>query len=171
MSHYYLFQDTRKCIGCHTCEVICKANKKLPAGPKPCQIIQVGPKTIGGVPRISFIFMPCFHCETPWCVSACPTGAMQQRSKDGIVFVDKDLCVGCKICISACPWGAPQWNQETGKVEKCDYCMDRIDQGLKPACVTNCTTGCLKFGPVQEITQIRRQRHAASVTSFENTSF
>lgn len=171
MSQYYLFQDTKKCIGCHTCEVVCKANKKLPPGPKPCQIIQVGPKTIGEVPRTSFIYMSCFHCENPWCVSACPTGAMQQRSKDGIVFVDKDLCVGCKTCISACPWGAPQWNQETGKVEKCNFCMDRIDQGLDPACVTNCTTGCLKFGTVEEMTQIRRERHAASVTSFKNTSF
>jgi Fe-S-cluster-containing dehydrogenase component len=49
--------------------------------------------------------------------------------------------------------------------------MDRIDQGLKPACVTNCTTGCLEFGPVEQMPQIRRQRHAASVTSFEKTSY
>lgn len=171
MSKYYLFQDTRKCIGCHACEIQCKSNKNLPKGPKPCQIIQVGPKFIGGVPKMSFIFMPCFHCENPWCVSACPTGAMQKRSTDGIVYVDKDLCVGCKTCVSACPWGAPQWNPETGKVEKCDYCKDRIDNGLKPACVTTCTTGCLKFGNVEDMTQIRRVRHAESVASFENSSF
>ncbi len=171
MSNYYLFQDTRKCIGCHACEIQCKSNKNLPKGPKPCQIIQVGPKFIGGLPKMSFIFMPCFHCENPWCVSACPTGAMQKRSADGIVFIDKDLCVGCKTCVSACPWGAPQWNPETGKVEKCDYCKDRIDAGLKPACVTTCTTGCLKFGNVEDMTQIRRVRHAESTASFENSSF
>ncbi|MBF0112090.1 MAG: 4Fe-4S dicluster domain-containing protein [Desulfamplus sp.] len=171
MSKHYLFQDVKKCIGCHTCEVQCKSNKGLPPGPKPCQIVQVGPEFVNGVPRTSFIFMSCFHCENPWCVAACPTGAMQQRHSDGIVFVDKKLCVGCKTCISACPWGAPQWNQETGKIEKCDYCMDRIDQGLKPACVTTCTTGSLKFGKVKEMTQIKRERHALHVASLENSAF
>jgi ferredoxin len=48
MSNYYLFQDTRKCIGCHACEVQCKTNKSLPVGPKPCKIIQVGPQVCGG---------------------------------------------------------------------------------------------------------------------------
>ena len=171
MSQYYLFQDTRKCIGCQACDVQCKANKKLPAGPKLCQIIEGGPKRIGGMPKAAYVFMPCYHCENPWCVAACPTGAMQQRPKDGIVFVDQNLCVGCKTCVSACPWGAPQWNPDTGKVVKCDYCMDRIDQGLEPACVTTCTSQCLNFGRVEERTQMRRERHAATVTSFESTSF
>ena len=48
MSQYYLFRDTRKCIGCNSCEVQCKANKNLPAGPRLCQIIEVGPRDIGG---------------------------------------------------------------------------------------------------------------------------
>jgi Fe-S-cluster-containing dehydrogenase component len=171
MSKYYLFQDTRTCIGCHACEIQCKTNKNLPRGSKPCQIIQVGPKMINGLPKMSFIFMPCYHCEDPWCVSTCPTGAMQKRSSDGIVFVDKELCVGCKTCISACPWGAPQWNSDTGKVEKCDYCKDRLDAGLKPACVTLCTTGCLTFGLAEDMTQTRRVRHAEASASFENSSF
>ena len=171
MSKFYLFQDTKKCIGCHTCEIQCKSNKNLPVGPKPCQVIQVGPKLIGGLPKTSFVFMPCFHCENPWCVSACPTGAMQKRAHDGIVLVDKDLCVGCKTCVSACPWGAPQWNSDTGKVEKCDYCKDRVDEGLEPACVATCTTGCLKFGKVEEMTQIRRERHATAVASYETAAF
>jgi len=170
MSKYYLFQDTKKCIGCHTCEISCKSNKKLPPGPKLCQVIQVGPKLIGELPKISFIFMSCFHCENPWCVSACPTGAMQKRGKDGIVFVDQELCVGCKTCVSACPWGAPQWNPNKGKVEKCDYCMARLDAGLKPACVSTCTTGCLDFGTVEDTTRIRRERHAAAMASFENSN-
>ena len=170
MSKYYLFQDAKQCIGCRTCEIQCKTNKNLPTGPRPCQIIQVGPQLIGGLPRTSYIFMPCFHCETPWCVAACPTGAMQKRSKDGIVFIDPDLCVGCKTCVSACPWGAPQWNQETGKVVKCDYCMDRIDEGLQPACVTTCISGCLKFGKVEDMTQIRRERHAKLVAALDNSA-
>lgn len=171
MSHYYLFQDTRKCIGCRSCEVQCKANKNLPIGPRLCQVLEVGPRDIGGVPRAAYIFMPCYHCQDPWCVAACPTGAMQQRSQDGIVFVDHSLCVGCKTCISACPWGAPQWNPNTGKVVKCDYCMDRVDQGLKPACVSACTTQCLDFGKVEDMTFIRRQRHANLTASLEHSGF
>jgi NADPH-dependent glutamate synthase beta subunit-like oxidoreductase/Fe-S-cluster-containing dehydrogenase component len=100
---------------------------------------------VDSIPKMDFVFMPCFHCDEPWCVPACPTGAMQKRDKDGIVFVDEELCIGCKSCIEACPYGAPQWNPHTGKVVKCDYCMDRIDQGLEPACVTKCVTKCLHF--------------------------
>lgn len=96
---------------------------------------------------------------------------MQKREKDGIVFLDHSLCVGCKTCISACPWGAPQWNGDTGKVVKCDYCMDRVDEGLKPACVTACTTHCLDFGQVEDMTQIRRRRHANATASLEDSSF
>jgi len=171
MSHYYLLQDARKCIGCHACEVQCKTNKKLPVGPQPCQIVQVGPKFVGELPRAAFVFMPCFHCDQPWCVDACPTGAMQKRTSDGIVHVNAELCVGCKTCISACPWGAPQWNPETHKVVKCDYCMDRVDKGLAPACVTVCITHCLEFGKGDAMPQIRRQRHAQAVAAFEHSAF
>lgn len=167
MSRYYLLQDAQKCIGCHSCEIQCKSNKSLPIGPKLCQIVTIGPKFIGDLPRASYVFMPCYHCENPWCVAACPTDAMQKREKDGIVFVDQDACVGCKACISACPWGAPQWNPETGTVVKCDYCMDRIDQGLKPACVTICTTHCLEFGEAVELPTIRRERHARRIAAGE----
>jgi Fe-S-cluster-containing dehydrogenase component len=76
--------------------------------------------------------------------------------------------VGCKACITACPWSLPQWNAETGKVVKCDYCMDRVDQGLKPACVTVCMTHCLEFGEnVPDMVQVRRERHARAVAAFD----
>jgi Fe-S-cluster-containing dehydrogenase component len=130
------------------------------------QIIPVGPKKLNNMPRMSYIFMPCFHCQEPWCVAACPTGAMQKRPKDGIVFVDDALCVGCKACITACPWGTPQWNPETGKAVKCDYCMDRVDQGLEPACVTKCITKCLHFGDPSKKSKTKRDRHAQKVADF-----
>ena len=170
MSKYFMLQDQQKCIGCHSCEIQCKCNKGLPPAPRLCQVIEVGPENIDGKPRASYIFMPCFHCENPWCVAACPTGAMQRREKDGIVWVDHDLCVGCKTCISACPWGAPQWNPEIGKVVKCDYCMDRIDAGLKPACVTTCTTNCLSFDNTEKLPAVKRERYARAMAALKGSA-
>jgi Fe-S-cluster-containing dehydrogenase component len=92
---------------------------------------------------------------------------MQKRPKDGIVFVDAALCVGCKACITACPWGTPQWNPETGKAVKCDYCMDRVDAGLEPACVAKCITKCLHFGEASKKSDSRRKRHAQAVADFD----
>ncbi|MEN6486923.1 MAG: 4Fe-4S dicluster domain-containing protein [Syntrophobacteraceae bacterium] len=163
MSQYYLLQDQKKCIGCLSCEAHCKTFQGVPTGPRLSRIIPVGPRSIGSVPRMAYVFMPCFHCEDPWCVSVCPTGAMQKRPKDGIVFIDSSLCVGCKSCMTACPWGAPQWNPQTGKVVKCNYCMDRIDRGLKPSCVTKCVTHCLHFGRASEPEDSRRERFARSI--------
>ncbi|WP_022855755.1 4Fe-4S dicluster domain-containing protein [Thermodesulfobacterium thermophilum] len=158
MSLYYIYQNHNRCIGCFACEVHCKTNKGLGPGPRLCRIIPTDIKAINEQVVQRFIFMPCFHCEDPWCVKACPTGAMQKRAKDGIVFVEPNLCVGCKNCITACPWGIPQFNPETGKVVKCDYCKDRIDQGLLPACVSKCTTHALKWVSAQEASTIKREK-------------
>ncbi len=164
MSDYYIYQDQKRCIGCRACEVHCKTKNDVPVGPSFCKIIPVGPHVQDGIPRIKFIFMPCFHCETPWCVLACPTGAMQKRAEDGIVSVEPSLCIGCKACITACPWGAPQWNKEKGKVFKCDYCKDRVDQGLEPACVTGCTTAALKWVSPAESSFIKREKLATKIS-------
>lgn len=164
MSKYFILQNQDNCIGCHSCEVQCKSNKSLPPGPKPCQIIHIGPKLINGKPKASFIFMNCHHCSQPWCIEACPTKAMQKRDKDGIVFIDHAVCVGCKTCITACPWGAPQWNPIAGKVVKCDLCYDRLDLGLKPACVTVCTTHCLTFDLAERIPPAKRELWAQKIS-------
>jgi DMSO reductase iron-sulfur subunit len=163
MSIYYIFQDQKRCIGCYACEVHCKTKNRLPVGPRFSRIMQVGPQMVQGIPRMQFVYMPCFHCEKPWCISACPSGAMQKRQKDGIVFVDQSRCVGCKACITACPWGVPQWNPEQGKVMKCDYCMDRLDKGLKPACVTKCTAHALKWLSPEEASAYKREHAAKAI--------
>lgn len=165
MSKYYLLQDSEMCIGCLACEVHCKTNKGLPVGPALCKNIAVGPVAVDDMPRVRFVFMPCFHCTEASCMAVCPTGAVVKRSSDGIVYIDQDRCIGCKSCIAACPWGACQWNPRTNKAIKCDYCKDRLDAGLKPACVTKCLTGCLEFGEANQVDDKRRQRFAEALAS------
>lgn len=167
MSIYYLEQNNKRCISCRACQVQCKINKGLGVGPKPSQVIDVGPADINGLPKANYVFMSCFHCEDPWCVAACPTGAMQKRPKDGIVFINQDLCAGCKSCIMACPWGAPQWDAQKGKVVKCDYCKDRIDAGLKPACVAACPTNSLNFGLTSNLPNTKRDQYARKIYSIK----
>ena len=72
-------------------------------------------------------------------------------------------CGQCTACITACPWAAPQWNAQTGKVDKCDLCRDRIDQGLKPACVTTCAMSCLQFTTPDTASQEKRQGFAEQI--------
>nr|WP_238528257.1 DMSO/selenate family reductase complex B subunit [Acetonema longum] len=100
-----------------------------------------------------WISMSCNHCAEPACVKNCPTGAMQKRKEDGIVFVDPKKCIGCRYCIMSCPYGAPQYNPDTGKTGKCDLCRDLLAEGKKPACVTACPMRVLDVGPVEELRQ------------------
>lgn len=144
----HVVQDMKRCIGCMSCQVLCKSNKNLPVGPNPCQIFPVGPTLFKGKPYEAHIFLACFHCEDAVCVKACPTGALRCRPEDAIVYVEKELCIGCRSCILACPWGAPQWEPATQNVVKCDLCKDRLDAGLEPACVASCTSKCLSLAEV-----------------------
>ena len=144
MNTYMIYLNKKRCIGCLGCEVHCKTNKNLPVGPILCEIKYLPLKLIKGVPKTEFSFRSCYHCENPFCVPICPTSAMIKRD-DGIVYIDQVNCFGCMSCSGACPWTIPQRNPETNKAIKCDYCMDRVDAGMKPACVTKCTTRALQF--------------------------
>ncbi len=94
----------------------------------------------------------CLHCEQPACVTVCPTGASYKRAEDGIVLVDEDKCIGCKLCSWACPYGAREYSAVEGVMKKCTLCIDRIyNQNLdeaerQPACVQACPTRARHFG-------------------------
>ncbi len=94
----------------------------------------------------------CLHCETPACVTVCPTGASYKRAKDGIVLVDEDKCIGCKLCSWACPYGAREYSAVEGVMKKCTLCVDRIynerldESERQPACVQACPTRARHFG-------------------------
>ncbi len=158
MSKYYITHNPERCVACEACEVQCKTHHDLPPGPNLCQIQRIEPEGSTDPLDQGFVFMPCFHCEEAACMHVCPTGAIKRREKDGIVHIESALCIGCKSCITACAWGACQWNPETKKAVKCDYCMDRLDAGLKPSCVTVCLTSCLDFVPADQLPE-RLSKH------------
>lgn len=88
--------------------------------------------------------MSCNHCENPICVSVCPENNFQKR-RDGIVVHQADHCRACTRCITACPFHAPKLNPITNRTDKCNFCVERIDDGLQPICVENCVTGALSI--------------------------
>ncbi len=159
MSKYTIKLNQKRCISCKACEVHCKMKNQVPLGAKLGVLVSVGPIKKGANPAILNLWMPCFHCAKPWCVAACPTAAMKRRESDGIVYVDQELCVGCKACISACPWSIPQFNEETGTAIKCDLCMDRLDRGLEPACVSGCTAKALSISGVNAASEKARKEY------------
>ncbi len=147
----YLTHNAEKCVACQACEVQCKTHHDLPPGPNLCRVERLAPETGTDPLGQGFVFMPCFHCHEAACMAVCPTGAIRRREKDGIVHIASALCIGCRSCIAACAWGACQWNPTTRKAVKCDYCMDRLDAGLRPSCVTVCLTSCLDFVPGDQV--------------------
>jgi Fe-S-cluster-containing dehydrogenase component len=94
----------------------------------------------------------CLHCDEPACVTVCPTGASYKRAEDGIVLVDEDKCIGCKLCSWACPYGAREYSEVEGVMKKCTLCIDRIynenlaEEERQPACVQACPTRARWFG-------------------------
>ncbi len=106
----------------------------------------------------------CQHCESPTCVDVCPTGASFKRV-DGVVLVDKHICIGCRYCMMACPYKARSFVHEDisnqkphaprgkGTVEACTLCVHRVDRGGIPACVERCATAGRKamlFGDLND---------------------
>ena len=113
-----------------------------------------GQSADGGAQPAMTLHFPrsCLHCETPACVTVCPTGASYKRAQDGIVLVDEDKCIGCKLCSWACPYGAREYSQVEGVMKKCTLCIDRIynenlpEAEREPACVQVCPTRARHFG-------------------------
>ncbi|MDF1564419.1 MAG: 4Fe-4S dicluster domain-containing protein [Deltaproteobacteria bacterium] len=144
---YVMLMDMAKCVGCSACAIACKAENATPEGASRNWIVE---ETEGAYPdlRMTIRSERCHHCSDAPCVEACPTGA-SHYGPGGTVMIDKDLCTGCRVCMASCPYGARYVHPE-GHVDKCTFCMHRVEKGLDPACVTNCPTHSLHFGDVNE---------------------
>ncbi|MBS0558130.1 MAG: 4Fe-4S dicluster domain-containing protein [Proteobacteria bacterium] len=161
--------DLDICVGCHACAVACKEwNDGGQFGPLPdanpygaeplgvwfnrVHTYEIEPKEKGAPAMTVHFPRSCLHCETPDCVTVCPTGASYKRAEDGIVLVDEDKCIGCKLCSWACPYGAREYSEQRGTMQKCTLCVDRIynesfeEIDRQPACVMACPTRARHFG-------------------------
>lgn len=171
--------DLERCIGCQYCVWSCQAVNDVPDDGKRWNV-GFPERTENGTDF--FMTRPCLHCAEAPCVKVCPVGATWIR-EDGIVAMDYERCIGCRYCEVACPydvrrfnWGedamenayAPAWGtpevaaRPRGVVEKCTFCVHRIDRGLEqgltpgvdpqatPACVNVCPVGARVFGDVND---------------------
>ena len=146
---YAMVIDARRCYGVHACTVACKAEYEVPLGENRSWVEEIEK---GNYPNVSRSFLPrlCNHCDEPACVSVCPTGATWKRDEDGIVVIDKNICIGCKYCVQACPYDMRFVNEDTGTADKCDFCIHRVSQGLNPACVEACPSRARIFGDLND---------------------
>lgn len=163
--------DTERCIGCWSCAVICKSENNVPLGAWWNRILTEGegldlPTTEHGSEEMSWTPLACQMCENPPCVKVCPVQATYVRD-DGVVMMDNERCIGCRYCMIACPygvrtfnWGTPQRpngletgmvaERPIGTVEKCTFCVHRLEEGQVPSCVVSCPAGARIFGDLND---------------------
>jgi len=169
--------NINKCIGCGRCVVACKLENHVAWEPRYNRTwveryvftksgeISVDSPNAGrdgfkplehppeDIRKSSFVPKLCNQCENPPCVQVCPVGATF-KTKDGVVLVDQERCIGCGYCIQACPYGARYLvpdakDTPSGQIhvaDKCNWCYHRITKGLNPACVEACPVGARVFG-------------------------
>lgn len=134
------FIDLNKCINCKSCQMACNDYNEL-SGLHRREVVSYETKSSSTTVHLS---ISCNHCKNPVCVLVCPENNFQKR-RDGIVIHNSNNCKSCNRCIKACPFHAPKINPKTKRADKCNFCVDRIDLGLKPFCVDNCITGALNM--------------------------
>jgi len=170
------FTDTTVCIGCKACEVACKEWNQLPAELDPEHFRLSGnsydntmalsgttfrhvkfvedfnladPNRVGG--RWLMMSDVCKHCVQAGCLEVCPTGAIVRTEFD-TVFIQEDVCNGCRYCVAGCPFGVIEMN-DRNVAGKCTFCYDRLQAGLTPACAQACPTASIQFGPIEQLHQ------------------
>ena len=181
MSITAFLTDSTLCIGCKACEVACKEWNNVQedgldwSGNSYDNTGAVGHSTWRHVKFVEHAPQPgfggnsselnswtfssdvCKHCENAGCLEACPTGAIV-RTEFGGVFVQPDICNGCAYCVVSCPFGVVQRNPDDGRAFKCTFCYDRQKAGLIPACAKACPTESIKFGEIESLKILAKNR-------------
>ncbi len=180
--------DVGACIGCRICMWACKEENNIPdtisplwievfalksgvdltGHPSPQDLKEGATTSYTESPKEGRWYLPvqCYHCDNPPCVKVCPTGATY-KDKDGLVLMDYDRCVGCRLCVVACPYSSRRFNwwkpevpddrvnplvpvRSVGVVEKCTFCVHRVRRGELPRCVVACPVRARHFGNLND---------------------
>lgn len=161
-----LLIDLTRCVGCGRCVNACKADNGLawredqPSRGPDATLASSNWTAVKTEPvrgrdgQARFVKSQCMQCLEPACASACFVKALK-KSPTGAVTYDGDLCVGCRYCLMACPSSVPtfEWDKTFGRVQKCDFCVERTSQGKPTACAEVCPVGTLTFGKRGELLQ------------------
>lgn len=165
---FYL--DLTRCTSCYACVIACKArNTPLEEKVYWRSVITLETGTYPAV-RLANVSLSCLHCRAPACKEVCPTKAIRKRAEDGIVIVNQNLCIGCKMCLMACPFGIPQFGKN-GMMQKCDFCLDRLEKALDPACVNVCPSKALHAGSMEELSSLAARKSAIRLIRSTDPSF
>lgn len=173
MTERAIYFDSSKCTACKGCQVACKCWNLLPSPTGTNENVFTGthqnPPDINGNTRLIITFdeaedpstqkglrwafgrRSCQHCADAPCATVCPSGALHKDEETGMVGILDGKCIGCQYCKNACPFDVPRFFPSDGTVNKCTGCIDRIKQGMEPACVTTCQPNALQFGPRDEM--------------------
>jgi formate dehydrogenase beta subunit len=186
MSEMAILFDSSKCTACRGCQVACKCWNDLPSEPtaeNPYHSVDwdgkfTHPSDLNSNTRLIITFndfedtnsqkrvgwafsrRACQHCTNAGCINMCPAGALYRDEETGFVTHDQSKCIGCQNCSAACPFDVPRYIEKNGKtvINKCSGCVDRIANGMEPACVTTCQPGALQFGERDEMLKIANER-------------
>jgi Fe-S-cluster-containing dehydrogenase component len=165
-----LLHDATLCVGCRSCEFACNQANGLPPPEAPIDDKQVFEKTRrnddtlytvvnryeGGVYRKH----QCMHCNEPCCASVCFVKAFE-KTPEGPVLYDPEVCVGCRYCVFACPYNALAYEYDDPlepRVVRCTMCYPRIKEGKNPACADACPTGAIRYGRREDLIEVARER-------------
>ena len=174
MTQFVSVIDLDRCIGCRGgCQVACKHEHTIALGASRCSFYNVGPT--GVFPDLELYSLPvmCQQCSDPICAAVCPTGACTKSAEDGVVYIDRAICSGCKTCLESCPFGSIIFNNELNDSDKCDLCSSRRKNGEVPACARNCAGAAIYCGDISdtnsEISKLLAQAGEDNVFSLTDT--
>jgi formate dehydrogenase iron-sulfur subunit len=177
------FTDTSVCIGCKACEVACKEWNQLTGNPpafladsfdntgkldaenwRHVKFIEndahlTAATTTGDGQAWLMMSDVCKHCQQASCAEVCPTNAIIRTEFD-TVYIQPEVCNGCRDCIAACPYHVIGFNETSGLAQKCTFCYTRLQNNLIPACAKACPTESIKFGELNQMREVAGARVA-----------
>jgi molybdopterin-containing oxidoreductase family iron-sulfur binding subunit len=181
--------DLRRCDGCKECTGACQVTHYLTNDQEWIKVYEVEAEN-GGT-----LFMPrlCMQCEEAPCLKVCPVRATF-KNEEGVILIDQDLCIGCRICMAACPYNARYFNwrepptppepfenpmpefpvpQQRGTVGKCVFCVHYTAEGRLPACVEACRMDAIYIADLNSGVMTNRSGETYQVQQYleENDAF